>query len=222
MIFNVEVDRNVVDDLPGKAVLAVVLVLDRLPVRTDLRQAAVTVVGALFRELKPGGGAGHARRPVPPGVVTVEGRKPLLVLLREPPEIVVPELRFPPALRLFHEFPPAVVAEGLDLPPAVVDLRDPVELVVFVADRTVKPFLLLRVEARKQTVVVNTGTPFLSRSSSLSKTKPPAQPIYGNVQLFQVQECNYTIIVLLHHSIHNQNNYFTNIREVKNYWELSL
>ncbi len=35
----------------------------------------------------------------------------------------------------------------------------------------------IRVKAREQAVVVNTGAPSLSRSSSLSKTKPPAQPI---------------------------------------------
>ena len=28
--------------------------------------------------------------------------------------------------------------------------------------------------------------------------------------------------VPLHHTIRNQNNYFTNVREIKNYWKLPL
>ena len=85
-------------------------------------------------------------------------------------------------MHLFFEFPfeSALETSWFALSPAAIDLRNPVGLVAFVTDRTVKPFLLLRVEARKQAVVVNTGAPSLSRSSSLSKTKPPAQPILQN------------------------------------------
>ena len=66
----------------------------------------------------------------------------------------------------FFEFPfeSALETSWFALSPAAVDLRNPVELVAFVTDRTVKPFLLLRVEVCEQAVVVNTGAPFFKLS----------------------------------------------------------
>ena len=49
VVFHVlEIDRNVVGDLPGKEILLVVPVFDRPPARTDFCPAVITAAGALL------------------------------------------------------------------------------------------------------------------------------------------------------------------------------